>query len=451
MNSIRHRLLALLFGVIAAMSVVHAAVTWRIARDEAREQADQQLRQAALLVLRARFTPVERPAVAGPRFDPRADLLVRVEDDTSRWASHPEAVLPIAPAQGFATVRTAEGPIRVYSLQVGSRTVRIAQYEWVRDANARRAALRNLAPMAVVLPALMLLAWAVVVRALRPLDSLAQRLREREPGIGDPIGEAGLPRELAPVARALDALLQRVDGLVAMQRAFVADAAHELRTPVAGLALQLDLVRRTPAGPEREERLRRLEDSVARTSRMVTQLLALARSDGAGLAGDTPPVDLVTVCREVAAAAIGSADAAGVTIEADLPEPPAGRLATGDAGQLESLVRNLLDNAIQHAPGCTVRVALRDADDACELEVVDDGPGIPEAQRSHALERFARLAGAAAGGSGLGLAIVASVATRHGGSVELLDGDGPPGRPGLRVRVRLSSSGAAGTPRRPTR
>ncbi|MEI7443646.1 MAG: ATP-binding protein [Burkholderiales bacterium] len=452
MSSIRHRLLALLLGVIAAMSAVHAFVTWRIARDEAREQSDLQLRQAAVLVLRGRFAPTERPAGPAARYDPRSELLVRVEDDTSRWASHPEAVLPAAPADGFATVRTTAGPLRVYSLRVGTRTVRVGQYEWVRDANARRAALRNLAPMAVVVPALMLLAWAVVVRSLRPLDALAGRLRERAPDDAGPIGEAGLPRELAPVARALDGLLARVEEMVAMQRAFVADAAHELRTPVTALALQLDLVRRTPPGPEREQRLQRLEDGVSRASRMVSQLLALARSDGAGPAADAGPVDLAAVCREAATATLGLADAAGSTIEAELPESPGSALVAGDAQQLDSMARNLIENAVRHAPGCTVRVALAARGDDVLLEVVDDGPGIPAVQRVQALERFSRLAGAPAGGSGLGLAIVRSVVQRHGGEVALLDGDGRPPRPGLRVRVRLPASmRAAAAPRTPPR
>jgi two-component system, OmpR family, sensor kinase len=450
MSSIRHRLLALLLGVIVAMSAVHAAVTWRIARDEAREQADLQLRQAAALVLRGRFVPADRPVPPGGRSDPGSELLVRVEDDTSRWASHPEAQMPTGPAHGFATVRTADGPLRVYSLQVGARTVRVAQLESVRDATARRAALRNLAPMAVVVPALMLLAWAVVVRALRPLDALAQRLRDRDPGDGEPIGEASLPRELAPVAHALDGLLRRVDRLVSMQRAFVADAAHELRTPVTALALQFDVVRRTPPGPEREQRLQRLGEGVVRASRMVAQLLALARSED-GAAGAAPgPVDLAALCRDAAAAVIGPADAAAVSIEADLPEPPGGLLATGDAGQLTSLVRNLLENAVHHAPGCTVRLVLRETGDTCVLDVVDDGPGIAQAERAHAFDRFVRLAGAPAGGSGLGLAIVRGVAEHHGGEVVLLDGDGPPGRPGLRVRVSLPS-GPAGTAQRTPR
>lgn len=440
MTSIRHRLLALLLGVIAAMSAVHAFVTWRIARDEAREQSDLQLRQAAVLVLRGRFAPADRPAAPPARLDPRSELLVRIDDDASRWASHPEDVLPTPPADGYATVRTPAGPLRVYSLRVGARTVRVGQYEWVRDAYARRAALRNLAPMAVVVPALMLLAWAVVVRSLRPLDALAARLRERAPDAGGPIGEAGLPRELKPVARALDGLLARVDEMVAMQRAFVADAAHELRTPVTALGLQLDLVRRTPPGPERELRLQRLEDGVARASRMVAQLLALARVDGADPAVDAAPVDLAAVCRDAASAALGLADAAGSTIEADLPETPWTACVRGDRQQLESLAGNLIENALRHAPGGTVRIAVATREAEVRLAVVDQGPGIPASLRAQALERFTRLAGAPAGGSGLGLAIVRGIAKRHGGEVTLMDGEGPRDRPGLRVCVTLPAA-----------
>ncbi|MFN7642006.1 MAG: sensor histidine kinase [Burkholderiales bacterium] len=442
MNSLRHRLLALLFGMIAVLSAAHATVTWRIARAEAREQSDLRLQQAASLVLRGRFAVPERPVTSGTGFDPRHELLVRVEDDTTRWASHPEAALGSGPASGYSTVRTADGPLRVYSLQVGSRTVRVAQFEWVRDADARRAALRNLAPTALLVPALMLFAWVVVVRALRPLDALAGRLRERDPGAGGRIGEAGLPLELVPVARALDALLARVDSLVSLQRAFVADAAHELRTPVTALGLQLDVLRRTPPGPEREERLGRLEEGVARAARMVAQLLALARSEEDAMANAAGRIDVSAVCREAVAGVIGLADTARLTIEAELPEPPDSLLAAGDAGQLESMVRNLLENVVHHAPGGVVRIVMHRRADRLELDVVDDGPGIAAAAREHAFDRFTRLPGSPPGGSGLGLAIVRSIAARHGGEVALLDGDGPPSRPGLRVRVSLPVRGA---------
>jgi signal transduction histidine kinase len=442
LNSLRHRLLALLFGMIAVLSAAHATVTWRIARAEAREQSDLRLQQAASLVLRGRFAVPERPVTSGTGFDPRHELLVRVEDDTTRWASHPEAALGSGPASGYSTVRTADGPLRVYSLQVGSRTVRVAQFEWVRDADARRAALRNLAPTALLVPALMLFAWVVVVRALRPLDALAGRLRERDPGAGGRIGEAGLPRELVPVARALDALLARVDTLVSLQRAFVADAAHELRTPVTALGLQLDVLRRTPPGPEREERLGRLEEGVALAARMVAQLLALARSEEDAMANAAGRIDVSAVCREAVAGVIGLADTARLTIEAELPEPPDSLLAAGDAGQLESMVRNLLENVVHHAPGGVVRIVMHRRVDRLELDVVDDGPGIAAAAREHAFDRFTRLPGSPPGGSGLGLAIVRSIAARHGGEVALLDGDGPPSRPGLRVRVSLPVRGA---------
>jgi signal transduction histidine kinase len=441
-NSLRHRLLALLFGVIAVLSAAHATVTWRIARAEAREQSDLRLQQAASLVLRGRFAVPERPVTSGPGFDPRNELLVRVEDDTTRWASHPEAALGSGPASGYSTVRTADGPLRVYSLQVGSRVVRVAQFEWVRDADARRAALRNLAPTALLVPALMLFAWVVVVRALRPLDALAARLRERDPGAGGRIGEAGLPRELVPVARALDALLARVDSLVSLQRAFVADAAHELRTPVTALGLQLEVLRRTPPGPEREARFARLEEGVARAARMVAQLLALARSEEDAMASAVGQIDVAAVCREAVAGVIGLADTARLTIEAELPEPPDSLLAAGDAGQLESMVRNLLENVVHHAPGCVARIVMHRRAALLELDVVDDGPGIAATAREHAFDRFTRLPGSPPGGSGLGLAIVRSIAARHGGDVALLDGDGPPSRPGLRVRVSLPVRGA---------
>jgi len=175
---------------------------------------------------------------------------------------------------------------------------------------------------------------------------------------------------------------------------------------------------------------------------MVAQLLTLARSEEDAVADAAGRIDFAAVCREAVTGVIGLADAACLTVEAELPEPPDSLLDTGDAGQLESMVRNLLENAVHHAPGGTVRIVMRRHADRIGLEVVDDGPGIAAAAREHAFDRFTRLPGSPPGGSGLGLAIVRSIAARHGGEVALLDGDGPPSRPGLRVRVSLPVRGA---------
>ena len=450
MTSIRVRLLALLSGTIAAMAVVHAAVTWRVARADAGEQFDLQLQQAAALVLRGRFVPGERGAAPADRIAPAADLMVRIDDGTAAWASHPGAGPSAGLPQGFATVDTPEGRLRVYSAQVGARTIRVAQFERVRDAQARRAALRNLVPLAVVVPGLMLLAWAVVARALRPLDSLAARLRERDPGALSPIGTQGLPRELVPMVGALDALLARLGDTLAMQRAFIADAAHELRTPVAALRLQVQVLRRSRTPAEQAARVDALEGSVERASRLVAQLLTLARS--ARPAGQVDgEVDIAAICREAAAAVLPVADLAGATIEAELPESSAGCDVAGDPAQLEALVRNLLENAIRHAGGGPVRLSLREEGANVVIVVSDRGPGIPVAERERVFDRFHRLRGAAPEGSGLGLAIVRSVARGHGGDAWLDDSDGPPQRPGLRAIVSLPRARAGACGRAPTR
>ncbi|WP_282948021.1 ATP-binding protein [Cellulomonas endometrii] len=268
--------------------------------------------------------------------------------------------------------------------------------------------------------------WVALGRALRPVERLrsaaAQVARAGGPGS---LPESGADDEIGALARTLNEMLDRLEVAAVRQRAFVADAAHELRTPVAALAATLDVARTHPAVYERAELVDDLSAEVRRMQALVDDLLLLARLGSRPVPSE--PVDLGAVARDAVALAAAAAGRADVTVDVR----GAGR-ARGDAVALGRVVRNLSDNALRHAAGRVV-VDVRDG----SVAVADDGPGVPEPDRERAFERFVRLDDARArgtsGGSGLGLAIAREVAREHGGDVVLTDAEPS----GLRAELRL--------------
>ena len=219
-------------------------------------------------------------------------------------------------------------------------------------------------------------------------------------------------------------LLARLQESVERERAFIADAAHELRTPLTALDLQVQALREAPSGPDRDEAVQRLKAGVARATRLVEQLLALAREERAG-ARPRSPVELADLVREVMEEMLPLADARNVDLGAVRTDAAQ---VQGDHDALRVMARNLLDNAIRHVPaGGRVDIAVERPESTSSrvsLVVTDDGPGIPLDERERVFDRFYRVPGSSTGGSGIGLALVRSIARHHGGEVHLGDGPG---------------------------
>jgi two-component system OmpR family sensor kinase len=302
----------------------------------------------------------------------------------------------------------------------------------VRTELAAAAALRLLVPILAVLPLLAALVWLILDRGLAPLARLARAVGARSPASLDPLPAAGLPGEVRPLVEALNGLLARLGEALAVQRRFAADAAHELRTPLTALALQIQLAERAGTDADRAAAFAKLKDGVRRASRLVQQLLALARLEPE--AAETPfaPVALDALAQSVAAELAPIAAARPATLALGRVEPAT---TTGNEEALRLLLANLVDNAIRYAPAegrIEVRAFRRGAD--AVLEVADDGPGIPADERARVFDRFYRVPGTDVPGSGLGLAIARQVADLHHGRIELADGlDGR----GLTARVVL--------------
>ncbi len=431
--SIRARLLIALLGLVAAISVLAGTLTYRRVLAETSTLFDYQLRQMALS-LRSQIPMAPRLELPPDQAD--ADFVIQIWDlyGTRVYFSRPGLPLIDATALGYADVRVGGRRWRTDGLQTREGVIQIAQPVRVREELARGAALRVVIPLLVLLPLLGAAVVGVVGSGLRPLRRVAGEVQRRDAHSLTPIAAARLPQEIAPLVNELNRLLSRLNSAFQVQRAFVADAAHELRSPLTALRLELQLLERAPDEAARREARMNLGAAVERAIHLVEQLLTLARNEPREAGGGLSAIAL----EKPVAAGIADAHALAAArhIELSLESDPVA--VRGDPEALRTLVRNLVDNAVHHAPpGGRVRVRIRGgAPDAgrgqgAVLEVADPGPGIAPAERERAFDRFYRRASAPEGGSGLGLAIVKAIADRHGAEVRL--GDAPEG--GLLVAV----------------
>jgi two-component system OmpR family sensor kinase len=432
MSSLRTRLLAALLGAVLVAGVIASAATYYGARAEVGAMLDEEMRQVALSLRDHAVLDVSRLAPGSG--DPNQRVVVQIWDPrgVAVYLSNAATPLPLSRAPGFSDLTHEGRQWRMYTARTGPQTIQVAQATSVRTELAAGAALRLLVPILAVLPLLALLVWFILDRGLAPLARVARAVGTRSPASLDPLPAVGLPGEVRPLVDALNELLARLGEAFTMQRRFAADAAHELRTPLTALALQIQLAERAGTDADRAAAFAKLKDGVKRASRLVQQLLALARLEPEAAESPFASVALDALAQSVVEELAPLAAAKSVTLAATRVEPVD---AKGNDDALRLLSGNLVDNAIRYAPAggrVEVRAFRRGAD--AVLEVADDGPGIPADERARVFDRFYRVPGTDAPGSGLGLAIARQVADLHHGRIELDDGLG--GR-GLTARVVL--------------
>lgn len=262
------------------------------------------------------------------------------------------------------------------------------------------------------------MAHQAVNRGLRPLRELTDTVRRRAPGHLHPLPDVGVAIELEAFTGAINALLVKLNQALQHQRRFVADAAHQLRTPLAALRLEIEHALREPDAQLQKEALGQLRAGIERMSRLATQLLTLSRAEPGALAASTfKPIELDKLVHEAAQRSVGVAISRDVDFGYECLSKPT---VLGDALLLEELVHNLVDNALRYAgPGAVVTVSVRAQGGWAQLRVEDDGPGVAAADIPRLTERFHRPAGAPAGGSGLGLAIVQEIVAAHSGELHI--------------------------------
>lgn len=439
-TSLRARLLVFVLLAILATALLQAALAWRAARAEADALFDYQMRQTAQTLRAGLPEGLATGVLPVPPSQQDFDFVLQIWSvDGSlllRSADRPE--LPARAVLGFADVVAHGTTYRVYSVITGGLVIQVAQDMAVRQRMAGDLALRTAAPVLWLAPVLMLAVGWLVRRTLAPVARVREQVAARSADDLAPLAGQALPDEIRPLVQEFNGLLQRLGQAFEVQQRFVADAAHELRSPLAALKLQVQGLRRADDAETRERALQRLEAGIDRATRLVGQLMELARQQARQAEGaPAAPLDLAALARTVIAEAV--ADAQARSQELGLSGLETARV-TGHADALRLLLRNLIENAIKYAPAggrIEVGVVAGEAPGRLALVVEDSGPGIPEAERARVLDRFYRLPDAPSTGSGLGLAIAQSVAQMHGGALRL---DASPTLGGLRVRLELPAA-----------
>ncbi len=306
----------------------------------------------------------------------------------------------------------------------------------------------TMVPQFVTLPLAVLLVWLALVRGIKPLAQLEKRIRARKSDDMSPLDDTAVPEEVAPLVSSINDLLSRLKVSLTTQKRFLADAAHQLKTPLAGLRMQADLAQRETDADELKKSLKHIGQSSIRATHTVNQLLALARAETTGRSLAKQRLDLVTIVSEVMSDSVPRALEKKIDIGYD--GPAAGEQATlleGNPTLLKELVRNLIDNAINYTPEkglVTLRLMTDRFSGVLVLIVEDSGPGIPEAERELVFQPFYRALGTNVDGSGLGLAIVLEIANQHDATISIEDASTPghpptpPNGPGTRIAVRFT-------------
>jgi len=437
--SIHRRVLLWSMGALMVGAALLVGGSWWVLTNELGEVFEDNLKQVALAVANHHGTyGVARPPRLAQQLPRVYEEYGKFEFVTAVWtrdgrrmySSDENVDLPFLSRSGLTQVSANGEKWHLYTIVLDDGIVQAAQRASERDSLARETASSLVAPTLLLLALIAALLTLALRRALAPLSSAASEVTARSVEALHPIPMASHPAELHLLIAAINDLMARLGSALALQRHFLADAAHELRTPITALRLQLQLLERAGDESQRAAAQQELRAGVARAQHLVEQLLQLSR-----LEPDTPalkrePVDLAELARTTVGRFSARAEDLGIDLGAAAPGPVT---VTGDAQQLTVLLDNLVENALRYTPrGGKVDVsALWQGSVPC-LAVADTGPGIPAAEREHVFDRFYRSAGSgAANGSGLGLAIVRAVAQRHGAQVALGDAPGA----GLRVTV----------------
>ncbi|MGB7816838.1 MAG: ATP-binding protein [Methylotenera sp.] len=443
MNSLRLRLVLLLSVGLGIAWLVAAWFTHAEFRHEINRLFDAQLAQSAQVLLgttrhelHERVEHGEDEIPVSHEYEQKIAFQIWDESDLLLRSTLAPVTAMASDKEGYSETIVNGEPWRVLTRWDARHEfmIQVAEPLAGRESLARHITLKMLLPTFIALPVLALLIWFGVGAGLQPLKLLKQEVKQRTANRLEPLAMADVPEEVAPLVKALNDLFARLQQAFEGERRFTADAAHEMRTPLAALKIQAQVALRSTDEVERHVALENVLRGVDRATRLVEQLLTLARVDPETAAMGYKQVDL----RSLAAMVMADMEplAHAKQIEMLLNEGPACHVS-GDDAQLCLLLRNLLDNAIRYTPADgRVSVDVHD-NGGVSLEVRDTGPGIPKTEREQVQQRFYRIAGSGEEGSGLGLSIVRRIAQLHGARLELHDNDAGPG---LLVKVLWPST-----------
>lgn len=434
---LRTKLLVWLLVPLGALLAVDFVLTTWMARDIAQRANDRPLGEIAREIsLRLRM---EQGAIALDLTQEAQLILLGDATDRLRFEVTDGRGRPVAGeavgavAGGAGALRFGDGvvagePVRVAELAVAAdpasgrpaAVVRVAETLRRREALSREILVSVLVPEVLLVAVSLLVVWFGVVHGLAPLERLRATLAVREDGDWSPVGVDGVPGEVRPLLESINALVARLDLALTLQTRFISDAAHQLKTPITVLTTQVAIAARESDPDRQREALAKASAGLERLSRVVSQLLSLARNEPEAAASVAlVPLDVGALALEVATRWVPEALKKRVDLGFEGQDRPV--LIRGDASRLQELFDNLLDNAVRYSrEGGRVTVRVLDGPEPA-VEVNDDGPGIPPGERQRVFGRFHRLLGSGAEGSGLGLAIAREIASLHGARIGLGD------------------------------
>ena len=418
MQSLRIRLLLLLGGAIVTAALMLFVTSFQAAQQSSNKLFDYHMQQMALTI--------QNTGLEESLWDPFShseyndfDLAIQIwsKQGSKVYQSRTYRFLPKRAALGFSTVSLDSGDWRVYAVQSDEQVIQVAQRMEARRQNGIAFAWRILWPVIPVTMLLLAAAWWVVSSALRPLNRVSKQLAERKAESSIPIETNGLPTEIIPMIKELNSLLVRVALALRGQQQFIADAAHELRSPITSLKLQIHSLAKAKDEESRLRAIGRLLKGIDRSTHMVEQLLSLARNEPFSKPFSPQVISLAECVKQTVDEVEPFAMAKEIKLQVDeVRHAP----ILGEIEGVQILIRNLLDNAIRYGPANgLIRINLECSQKEVVLTVEDSGSGIPDVDRERVFDRFYRVPGTVQTGTGLGLAIVKAIAERHHAQIEL--------------------------------
>lgn len=419
-NSLRARLLMLLFAAVVITAGIQSFIAYQTTLDETNEIFDYQMEQMALSLRPGLNADVYGSSGFRQDETDSFEFIVQVStlDHRILFRSSSAVTLPDRDSTGHTLFDTRGSTYKLYTLRHGSQLIQVAQDRAARRSLARNLAFRTTMPIVVMVLLLLLTVWWVVTSSLAPLNRVQRQIASREAESLAEVDTGGLPNEIRPLVEELNLLLRRMRQAFDAQKNFVADAAHELRSPLSALKLQVEQLRRSGTEKDREVAIRRVGTGIDRATRLVEQLMVLARQQaGSGNGSDAKPVEINRICL----IAFNDIYPLAQQKEIDMGLLQADECyVMGQEEAIRIMLRNILDNSVKYSPAhskidLTVQLSGRSV---C-IRVEDSGPGIPEGDIERVMDRFYRIPGNSVSGSGLGLSIVKTIADMHAARIEI--------------------------------
>ena len=419
-NSLRARLLLLLFSSVLITACIQSFIAYRTSLDETNEIFDYQMQQMALS-LRSGLNIDGYNTGFRQDEDEGFEFIVQVSasDGKVLFQSSSSTPLPKRDGTGFNLFDARGTTYKLYSLRYGNHLIQIAQDRAARRSLARNLAFRTTVPIIIMVTLLLFMVWWVVTSSLAPVNRVQQQIATRKAESLDEVDTTGLPNEVRPLVEELNLLLRRMRHAFDAQKNFVADAAHELRSPLAALKLQVEQLRRSNNDKDREVAVQRLGSGIDRATRLMEQLMVLARQQAnADLHSEARPVEINRLCL----LAFNDVYPLAQQKHMDMGLMQSDECyVMGQEEALRIMLRNILDNSIKYSPERSkIDFRVEPSARSVRLVIEDDGPGIPQSDLERVMDRFYRIPGNPVSGSGLGLSIVQAIADLHAAKIELV-------------------------------